>query len=131
MNNSDSGVYIKVIRDMENLPAGWATSICIDICLSPDIDTTSFYLPAGTTQSYTMYFYTDPTPGFGNVRMRFGNMQVPSNRFTKSFYCMTDSSITNINNNTISEPEYKLNQNYPNPFNPDTKISFVNANPGM
>ena len=125
INVSDSGVYIKIVRDLEDLPVGWASSICIDVCLPPETDTVTFYLAPRDTQSYTMYFYTTAEPGFGRIRMRFGNVNNAANRFTKNFLCRTDSSLTSINpNNTIIPQEFYLKQNYPNPFNPSTNLEF-------
>lgn len=122
VNVSDDTALIRAVRVTENIPTGWGSSICIDVCYSPDTDTAIFYLPPRDTQTYTMYFYTTTTPGNGSVRMRFENVNITNNRFVQRFYASTSlSGIVNLNE---TPGEYKLSQNYPNPFNPETVIKY-------
>ncbi|MCB0729178.1 MAG: T9SS type A sorting domain-containing protein [Ignavibacteriae bacterium] len=122
INNSNDTAIIRAVRQVENFPSGWASSICIDVCYSPETDTAIFYLPPADTQSYTMYFYTAPAPGNGMVRMIFENVNVQNNRFNQRFYASTSlSSISDPNEIPI---EFSLSQNYPNPFNPTTNLEF-------
>ena len=129
INNSDSGVLIKVMKLQKNYPAGWSTSICIDACLPPEVDSTTFYLPPGDTQSYTMYFYTDSLPSSGSIRMGFRNVYNQNNRFMANFYAHTTS--TGITISTEEPVSFELFQNYPNPFNPNTNIKFNLTKPGV
>ena len=122
VNNSNDTAVIRAIRRVESVPVGWGSSICIDVCYSPDTDTALFYLPPADTQSYTMYFYTTTTPGNGMIRMLFENANVQNNCFAQRFYAST--SLTNVNELNEIPNEYSLSQNYPNPFNPSTKITF-------
>ncbi len=123
INSSDDTAVIRAIRAEENLPAGWASSICIDVCYPPTTDTAIFYLPPGDTQSYVMYFYTDSLPGSGDILMRFENVTSPTNSFQQRFYCTT--LLSGISSTGTDIPEsYFLDQNYPNPFNPTTLIKF-------
>ncbi|MCY7362333.1 MAG: hypothetical protein LH629_09750, partial [Ignavibacteria bacterium] len=122
VNNSNDTAIIRTVRASENLPSGWASSICIDVCYSPETDTAIFYLPPADTQSYTMYFYTTNTPGNGNIRMRFENVNIQSNRFAQRFYAST--TLSSVNDPIEFPYEFRLSQNYPNPFNPGTKINY-------
>ncbi|MBS1517392.1 MAG: T9SS type A sorting domain-containing protein [Bacteroidetes bacterium] len=122
VNNSTDTAIIRAVRLQENLPAGWASSICIDVCYPPETDTAVFYLAPADTQSYTMYFYTNTVPGNGMIRMRFENVNITNNRFQQRFYAST--SLSGVNGLNELPSEYRLSQNYPNPFNPKTIISY-------
>ena len=91
VNNSDAPVEIKVKRIFEDVPFGWQTSLCTNICLLPTIDTDTVYLDVGETANYTMYFYTNEVPGTGSVTMRFRNLNQNSNSFKQDFICITES----------------------------------------
>lgn len=89
VNNSTSPVEIAMVKDPEILPSDWSTSICTNVCYSPSNDSATFLLPAGATQSYTMYFYAGASPDTGRVRMRFENLNNPNNRFFQPFWGVT------------------------------------------
>ncbi len=123
VNTTTDTAVIRAVREEENLPEGWASSICIDVCYPPTVDTAVFYLPPGDTQSYVMYFYTDSIPGSGNIKMRFENVFNQQNTFVQRFYGTT--SFTGVNNYGVQLTQrFELYQNYPNPFNPSTEIRF-------
>jgi len=123
VNNSNDTAIIKAVREKQYLPSGWASSICIDVCYPPTVDTAEFYLPQGDTQSYTMYFYTDLITGSGSIKMRFENVTTLSNNFIQYFYASTNPVGINLSESLIPE-RFKLHQNYPNPFNPKTIINY-------
>jgi hypothetical protein len=124
INTSGDTAIIRAVREEENLPPGWASSICIDVCYPPTVDTAIVYLAPGDTQHYVMYFYTDSIPGSGNIKMRFENVNVQGNYFVQRFYCTTNLTGINSPENTFLPDEPRLYQNYPNPFNPLTKITY-------
>jgi len=110
-NFSNFDVIIDVDRLVNDVPTDWGTSICVDICLPPTSDNTTFQLDAGQTQSYHMYFYTGTTPDSGSAQMKFENSTDPSNSFTMWFYGYTDDSFVGIQSE-VSDDNYLL---YPNP----------------
>jgi hypothetical protein len=91
-NDSGQPADIEIIRTQNNLPSGWESALCVDICLGSWIDTTYLYLMPGDTQLFTLYFYTDSNPNTGQVRMRFANTNVPSNYYVQNYYASTLSS---------------------------------------
>ena len=82
-NNSPYDVEIEITREQTDLPAGWASSMCIDICYPSTTTSTTILLEAGATTHYTNYFYTDENPGYGKVQIRFQNTEISGNNFTQ------------------------------------------------
>ncbi|HNQ13462.1 MAG TPA: T9SS type A sorting domain-containing protein [Bacteroidia bacterium] len=118
INNSNGAADIMIIRYQNNIPSGWNTAMCVDICLPTWIDTTFLTLAPQSTQPFTMYFYTDTIPGQGMTNIRFINQNVTGNNTQKSFYASTLSTgIESLEENCIVSVG-------PNPF--ANKISFIN-----
>ncbi len=123
-NNSDAGVEIEVKRLQENLPPGWQSSMCIDICLPTDVDETTVYLDPGAQQPYTMYFYTNQNPSSGMVRMGFRNAQNHQNRFIQQMYANTTLT-------TAVEEEVPASISiFPNPASGRTTIASTDIRSG-
>ncbi len=122
INNSNASASIEIIRLQNNVPTGWSSAMCVDICLADWVDTTTFILAAQDTQSYTMYFYTDLTASAsGQTTIGFRNTAVQNNRFRQNFYANTWA--TGINNHQ-KNGELKV---YPNPNNGAFTVSFDNV----
>lgn len=90
-NPSTYPVNIEVKRMIENVPAGWMTAMCIDICYAPSVDYTTIQIPANSTQLFIMDFFTDPLlPGKGMAQIGFRNLQALNNKFTSRMYASTE-----------------------------------------
>ncbi len=84
-------VNIEVKRMIENVPAGWSTAMCIDICYAPSVDYTTIQVPANSTQLFIMDFFTDPLlPGKGMAQIGFRNLQALNNKFSSRMYASTE-----------------------------------------
>ena len=118
-NNTTTDLEIDVIRKENNLAPGWLTAMCLDICLPYYIDSSRLYLPAGQSQSYTMYFYTDTIgEDTSNALILFRNVNDPVNIFYQRFHGVTGSSLdAQLNNNGE-----RILPAYPNPFTETTTI---------
>lgn len=127
-NTSSSPLNFRFARIVNNLPAGWETQMCYDLCYAGFIDTIS--LPSDPP--YTIQpnhqdtlFYIDFTcvgQGLGTSVVRMYNTDNPSLYVQDTFRVQIGIvGITNISSNVEN---YYLNQNYPNPFNPVTNIIF-------
>jgi hypothetical protein len=92
INNSASDALILMVKNQQILPAGWASSICTDVCYPSTSDSANLLLPAGDSLWYTQYFYTDQIPDTGRVQMFFRNENVPSNGFVQWFGGITTLS---------------------------------------
>lgn len=109
-------------RKIENdLPAGWTSSMCIDVCYSSSTDSVVFLLPAGVTQPVHVYFYTSPfTQGMGHVKMGFKNLNDTTNKNFMHAFGITTGTTT-----IIERPGNNFDyQVYPNPVNDLLKINL-------
>ncbi|MFN3939624.1 MAG: T9SS type A sorting domain-containing protein, partial [Chitinophagales bacterium] len=52
--------YLEIIKMDADLPDGWLTSLCTDVCYPPDINNTNYLVEAGDTGDFSVYFYTTP-----------------------------------------------------------------------
>jgi len=118
-NNSSEDVIIDMIREVESLPVGWTTSMCVDVCYPETTDSATLLLAAGTSKLYTMYFYTDATPGSGSAKIKFRNQANSSNTYTQWFWGYTDG--------TTSVEPFDSGSNikvYPNPASVNLTVAM-------
>jgi hypothetical protein len=80
INTGTDDILIHAQRIENDLPPGWATSMCIDVCYSTTTDSVVFLLPASGVQPVHVYFYTTAgTEDTGHVKMGFKNIDISSN----------------------------------------------------
>jgi hypothetical protein len=106
--STTDNVVMDIIKRQVNVPAGWQTALCSDICYASNVDSVRITLPPSTSQPFTFYFYTDAVPGQGMTRVLFRNANNPNNRFFQGFYGYTNQ--TGVEEDLISSPLI-----YPNP----------------
>lgn len=105
-----SMVTVEIQRLQPDLPAGWQSALCHNICLAPTADSTSITIAPATTQSFLFHFYTDPSaPDSGRVLVGFRNKNDPSNRYKQRFYARTSWTAD------VSDQQDNYLQLYPNP----------------
>jgi len=107
-NDSEEDVEIEFTRMQNNIPQGWGSAMCADVCLAEWVDEGSFYLQSGMSHPFTMYFYTDNTPNSGHTVVRFKNANDPTNESIHDFYASTLSS-------EVLEEQLIKNLVFPNP----------------
>jgi len=128
-NLTNEAQTVFLVRTVNNLPSGWTSSLCFDLCFSPEVDsiaTTSDYgstpLAPNETRVVSLHVFTDNAIETANVQLQAGTFNNPNNRITVDFIATTDPS---VGVEDESKPgNYFLEQNYPNPFNPSTQISY-------
>ena len=109
INNSSASAEIEIIRMQNVAVSGWASAMCVDVCLQEWVDTTEFVLAAGDSQSYTMYFYSGSAGNeSAHARIGFRNKAKSSNKMSQDFYGNTWMSYLT----DVQETSLKL---YPNP----------------
>ncbi len=134
LTSMDQTVFL--IRTINNLPSGWTSSLCFDLCFSPEVDsiaTTQDYgstpLTPGETRIVSLHVFSDNSVATGNVQLQAATFRNPDDRITYDFIATTDPSLSVKENNLLKS--YNLSQNYPNPFNPSTRISYNVGEPGL
>lgn len=125
-----------LVRTENDLPAGWTSSLCFDLCFSSEVDsiaTTPTYgstpLAPGETRVVSLHVFSDNSIDSGFVQLQAGTFHNPTERITADFTAITDPTISVDDNSVLNT--YSLSQNYPNPFNPSTRINYNVGEPGL
>lgn len=79
INPSSAPVSIGIKKLISNLPSGWMSAFCADICYSPTEDSITVSLQPGDSLLFSLDFITDAFPDTGSVRVGFRNVQHSSN----------------------------------------------------
>ena len=92
VNQTDEDAIILIDRSTgPNMPEGWETSICTNVCLNSYIDSSVVTVAAHSTQDVTIYFYVGAAPGTGSVFLHLANKNVSSNTFDVSLACVASA----------------------------------------
>jgi len=125
-NLLDETITIQIIRQSNNIPAGWNSSLCFDVCAAPFVDSLTSVVAAKQSQEFSFHFFTDGIPGIGIAQLTFkteGGIYEESHLFSASTLV---STIGDHSSETVRQ--FELFNNYPNPFNNQTIIkAFVPA----
>jgi hypothetical protein len=89
---ANQNVVMDIIKRQVNIPSGWGTALCADICYAPTDDSIRITIPPSTVQPFIFYFYTDLTPAQGMVRVLFRNVNNNQNRYFQNFYGFTNTT---------------------------------------
>jgi hypothetical protein len=125
------------VRTLDDLPAGWSSSLCFTYCFASFVDsiaTDSTFnmspIAPGDTLYTSVHVFTDLiNEASAHVQIQVGTFNNPTVRSTLDFTFTTDPSVSVNENNLFNT--YYLFQNYPNPFNPSTKINYNVGEPGL
>jgi hypothetical protein len=120
-NTGVNDILIYARRIDNDMPPGWSSSMCIDVCYSSSTDSVVFLLPAGVTQPVHAYFYTSPTNmATGHVKMGFKNLSDTTNKnFMHAFGITT--SITGMQEANMLSVYYSI---FPNPVRDELHLNF-------
>ncbi|MBK9097007.1 MAG: T9SS type A sorting domain-containing protein [bacterium] len=126
------------VRTIDNMPAGWSSSLCFgDLCFAPFVDsvatTPDFQTPPvapGDTLKTSIHIFTDQiSVATAHVQIEVGTFRNPDDRFVLDFTGTTDPTVSVTGDKIVNA--YELYQNYPNPFNPSTRINYKVGEPGL
>lgn len=127
-NNTGLPVEIDIIRIEENMASGWASSLCVDVCLPPNIDSTRLYLPASQTQLFTFHFYSSMSEDSSNANILFRNAGNPAEFYEQRLYAETDSIYLGMEESAdLLASKFSF---YPNPASVGKSIQ-INIDPSI
>jgi len=111
-NNSTSTVKIEIKRLLNNMPNGWSSSMCLDVCYPTTTDSTQITLKPNQSLDMIVDFFTGPSADEGSVRIGLRNIDDTRNRSTMRAKAIT-SEITGTKNQ--EENDLKSIAIYPQP----------------
>lgn len=85
-NPTAQDVLVRVVKLQNQLPAGWGSSLCLDVCYLPDVDTALVPIAAGDTMHFYYYFYSTPGAATGYSRIGLRNESNTSNSFMRDLW---------------------------------------------
>jgi hypothetical protein len=121
INTSGETINFRIDRTVNTLPGDWMSSICIDLCYAPWVNSADADILPGDTLDFSLHFFTDDTPAAGSVELVFSD-NAGTSPITQMFTGTT--STTGIGDAIINANSLQLFGNYPNPFNGSTQIAF-------
>lgn len=120
-NTGTQDILIYARRIENDMPVGWASSMCIDVCYPYTTDSVVFLLPAGITQPVHVYFHTSSAiSDTGHVKMGFKNLSDPTNKNTIHTFGITTMP-TSINQTITPNTYFSI---VPNPVTTELKINL-------
>ena len=122
INNSSADVIVDIYRLQNNMPAGWASSLCADVCYPTTTDTASILIPAGMVQHFYFYVYTDNSLDTARARVGFRNRNNPTNQFARNLFGITESLTSEPE--LVSLLEVKV---FPNPASDKLIVDFTES----
>lgn len=122
-------IKVIMIRQTNDIPNGWMSSLCFEFCAAPFWDTLETVIAPADSQDFSIHFYTDSTPATGSAWLLFRNPD-SSTAERHLFSGSTDASAgPKPDRGRIQD--FFLAQNQPNPFSKQTLFRLQMPGPGF
>lgn len=124
-NLSGATLAIDVVRESNDLPTGWSTSLCGDFCLPPWIDLVSDSIAAGDSTAFGIHFNTTLDPGVGHARLSVKNKYAKESvdiQLTAS----TFPALAQDHDCKDAPRVFELLGAFPNPFTNSFNVAYQN-----
>jgi hypothetical protein len=127
-NTSQDDITLSIVREKNDIPEQWSSSLCFEFCFAPFVDsisTTSDFgsspISPGEIRDLSLHVFPQEVNGLGEIEILIKNLNNFDYDTTLVFTAST--AITPVEDE-IAPNKFELKQNYPNPFNPSTIINF-------
>lgn len=118
--SSTDNVKIGISKQFIDIPSGWQTALCADICYSTSASTANVIIAPSDSLAFTFYFYSDTIADSGFVKVRFKNLNLPANTIYQNYSGVTTTA------SGILEQNLELFTIYPNPATDLIYITLAN-----
>lgn len=113
INTTGSFVDIGVKKMQPNLPSGWETAFCFQVCFSPTEDSITIQVAPYDTADFSFDFFTGfASPDSGSVKVGFRNTNDLSNGYSITFRGFTIEAPTSLADEPTGNNAFSL---FPNP----------------
>ena len=96
INSTSNAISMRVTRQLDVMPdaPAWTSAFCMDVCYFPTVDGVDYTFDPMDTVNFTFHFNTaSNTPDHALAKMRWKNVNNPSNTFNADFFGSTDGSL--------------------------------------
>jgi hypothetical protein len=92
-SSSTDDVLVRVVKLQNQLPVDWSTSLCLDVCYLPDVDTALVPIAAGDSMDFYYYFYTTPGSSIGYTRIGLRNEDNVNNSYSRQVWGVAEGGV--------------------------------------
>ncbi len=122
INTTGSYVNIGVKKIQPNLPAGWETAFCFQVCFSPSEDTITIEVAPYDTADFSLDFFTSAAiRDSGSMKVGFRNINDLNNAYSLTFRGFTIEPTTALADIVVNDNDFTL---FPNPASGDLQIQL-------
>ena len=109
--SSTDNVELNVLKQFIDIPAGWGTALCADVCYASSVSSINITIAPADSQEFVFYFYTSIVADSGYAKINFTNLNVSGNNLQQRYYGVTQEP------SGISEMSKPVFTVFPNPAN--------------